>query len=434
MLTGWGRYKKYNISMLKPKNLSNLQTILNNKIKSKNFIVRGFGRSYGDSSIGENVICLSNFKKKIQLDKKKKTVRCTSNVSIEELINFLLKKKLFIKVTSGTKYVTIGGSIASDIHGKNHHLEGSFCDHVMEIELMTVNGKIIKCSKKKNSKLFFATCGGMGLTGIILSAIINIKKIPSTKILQTTIKTNSLNETLKKFDEYKKSNYLVAWFDTNKTGKELGRAIIYLGEHVNSSKKISKNFNFSIPFVFPNFFLNSFIFKMLSQIFFFITPNFKKELIDIRKYFYPLDNIRNWNNLYGNNGFVQIQFLVNEKKALNNIKKLLLFFQDKKQVSFLSTIKKMGKKNQNYLSFPNKGYTITFDIKVNKNLHLFYAELEKILLSMKATIYLTKDSLMTKKFFLKSSKNFVKFINVKKKYDPNFLLTSFQSKRIGLDR
>ena len=347
---------------------------------------------------------------------------------------FFTKKKLFIKVTSGTKYVTIGGSIASDIHGKNHHSEGSFCDHVTEIELMTVSGKIIKCSKNKNSKLYFATCGGMGLTGIILSAIINIKKIPSSKILQTTIKTNSLNETLKKFDEYKKSNYIVAWFDTNKKGKELGRAIIYLGEHVISSKKMSKNFNFSIPFIFPNFFLNSFIFKILSQIFFLITPNFKKELIDIRKYFYPLDNIKNWNKLYGNDGFVQIQFLVSEKKALNNIKKLLLFFQDKKQVSFLSTIKKMGKKNQNYLSFPNKGYTITFDIKVNKNLSLFYAELEKILLSMKATIYLTKDSLMTKNFFLKSNKNLVKFINVKKKYDPNFLLSSFQSKRIGLDR
>jgi len=172
MINGWGKYGNYETKLYKPKTINAIKKKIN-KSFTDSFICRGLGRSYGDSSINNKIINLSNFKKKIQISKKKKEITCSSNFSIKELLPILLKENFFLKVTSGTQYVTIGGAIASDIHGKNHHMDGSFCDYVNEIQILLANGKIIKCSKTKNQKLFFSTCGGMGLTGIILSAKYN---------------------------------------------------------------------------------------------------------------------------------------------------------------------------------------------------------------------------------------------------------------------
>ena len=168
-IEGWGRYGNYETKIYRPKTINEIKNKLSNS-SIDTFICRGLGRSYGDSSINNKIINLSNLKRKLRISKKKNEIECTSNFSIKELLPILLKDKFFLNVTSGTQYVTIGGAIASDIHGKNHHKDGSFCDYVNEIEILLANGKIIKCSKNKNPKLFFSTCGGMGLTGIILSA------------------------------------------------------------------------------------------------------------------------------------------------------------------------------------------------------------------------------------------------------------------------
>ena len=432
MINGWGKYGKYKVKLYKPKTIDLVKEILK-KSHSETFICRGLGRSYGDSSINSKIINLVNIKKKFEISKKKNEITCTSNFSIKELLPILLKENFFLKVTSGTQYVTIGGAIASDIHGKNHHQDGSFCDHINEIEVMLANGKIIKCSKNKNRKLFISTCGGMGLTGIILSAKIRLSKIPSSFIKETTIKSNSLKETLDYFKKYNHKKYIVSWIDTNAKNDNLGRGIIYIGEHIKkTNNNSSKHNSFRIPFNFPNFLLNNFLLKLLSKVFFLKSLKFKDDIVEMEKYFYPLDNIEDWNKIYGKKGFVQIQILVSNKNVIKNLKKIILFFQKKNQVSFISTLKKMGKKNKNLLSFPEEGYTITFDIKNNTNLKIFYQELEGILIKMNAKIYLTKDALMTEKYFNKTYLNKKKFLQYKKLYDPHFKFTSNQSKRLGI--
>jgi decaprenylphospho-beta-D-ribofuranose 2-oxidase len=432
MINGWGRYGEYKIKLYKPKNIN----LIKKKLKSSlldTFICRGLGRSYGDSSLNSKIIDLTNIKKKFQISKKKKEVVCSSNLSIKELLPILLKENFFLKVTPGTQYVTIGGAIASDIHGKNHHNDGSFCDYLNEIEILLADGKIIKCSKTKNKKLFLSTCGGMGLTGIILSAKVQLLKIPSSFIKETIIKSNSLKETINYFKKYNHKKYIVSWIDSSEKKNNLGRGIIYIGEHTRLNKEyFLKHRSLNLSFNFPNFFINNFILKMLNKIFYFKNSKFKEQIVDIKKYFYPLDNIRNWNKVYGKKGFVQIQILVSNKNLIKNLTKILLFFQQKNQVSFVSTLKKMGKKNKNLLSFPAEGYTITFDIKANKNLKIFYQELEEILIKMNAKIYLTKDALMSKKYFEKTYINKNKFISYKKIYDPKFKFHSYQSKRLGL--
>ena len=242
-----------------------------------------------------------------------------------------------------------------------------------------------------------------------------------------------MKENINYFKKYNHKKYIVSWIDSSEKKNNLGRGIIYIGEHTRLNKEyFLKHRSLNLSFNFPNFFINNFILKMLNKIFYFKNSKFKEQIVDIKKYFYPLDNIRNWNKVYGKKGFVQIQILVSNKNLIKNLTKILLFFQQKNQVSFVSTLKKMGKKNKNLLSFPAEGYTITFDIKANKNLKIFYQELEEILIKMNAKIYLTKDALMSKKYFEKTYINKNKFISYKKIYDPKFKFHSYQSKRLGL--
>jgi decaprenylphospho-beta-D-ribofuranose 2-oxidase len=434
MINGWGKYSKYKTRIYKPQNISLIKKKLKNS-PTDTFICRGLGRSYGDSSINDKIIDLTNIKRKFQISKKKREIKCTSNLSIKELLPILLKQNFFFKVTPGTQYVTVGGAIASDIHGKNHHIDGSFCDYVNEIEIMLANGKIIKCSRTKNQELFFSTCGGMGLTGIILSAKIQLLKVPSNFIKETIIKSNSLKETVSLFEKFNHKKYIVSWIDSCGKKHNLGRGIVYIGEHTKvKSENFSKHRSFNLSFEFPNFFLNNFTLKILNKIFFFKSLKFKERIVEIKKYFYPLDNINNWNKIYGKSGFVQIQILVSKDNIIKNLKRILLFFQKKKQVSFVTTLKKMGKKNNNLLSFPQEGYTITFDIKNNTHLKTFYSDLEKILIKINAKIYLTKDTLMSQNYFEKTYLNKNKFIKNKKIYDPKFKFRSYQSKRLGITR
>jgi len=431
-MSGWGRYGNYKTKVYRPKTIDEIKKKLNDS-SVNTFICRGLGRSYGDSSINDRIIDLSKLIKKLKISTKKKEIECTSNFSIKELLPIILKEQFFLNVTPGTQYVTIGGAIASDIHGKNHHKDGSFCDYVSEIKMLLANGKIIKCSKTKNKKLFFSICGGMGLTGIILSAKIQLLKIPSNFIKETIIKSTSLKETLNYFKQYNQKKYLVSWIDTNAKKGNLGRGIIYIGEHIEyKNDSLVKHNSLKIPFNFPNFFLNNFFLKLLSKIYFLKNLKFKERIVELKKYFYPLDNIENWNKIYGVLGFVQIQILLRNQNAAINLKKIILFFQKKNQVSFVSTLKKMGKKNKNLLSFPDNGYTITFDVKNNANLVIFHYELEKILKKMNAKFYLTKDALMTKEYFQMNCSNISKFIRYKKIYDPKFKFTSYQSKRLSI--
>ena len=230
--------------------------------------------------MADNIISLKNYKKVFNFDKNKGIIECASNYSLGELIKYILEKGWFFNVTPGSKFVTIGGAIASDVHGKNHHLDGSFSNYVISLKIITAEGKLYNCSKDENSQLFQATCGGMGLTGIIVSAKIQLLKVKSKFINTHIVKTKNLNETIYKFKELNDNKYLIAWIDMTAKNEARGRSIIFIGNHSdNGDLKFEEEKKISIPSKFPGFILNKYTIKLFNKIYYHfinITKNLNK--------------------------------------------------------------------------------------------------------------------------------------------------------------
>ena len=226
-LSGWGRYPRINAKVNSPLTIIELK-----KIIKKKSIARGNGRSYGDSSISKSsTICMKRFNNILEFDKKTGLLVVESGVLLSDIIDRFLPKGWFPKVTPGSKYVSVGGMVACDVHGKNHHKDGSFGKYIKWLEIITTNGKVKRCSKKNNSKLFNWTIGGMGLTGVILSVAFYLRPIKTSWIKQKTIPTNNIDHTIEIFEKNLNSTYSVAWIDCLSQGSGLGRSLVMLGEH-----------------------------------------------------------------------------------------------------------------------------------------------------------------------------------------------------------
>ncbi len=429
---GWGNNISISANIFYPQNDLEIIKILKNK-KIKKILCRGNGRSYGDNNLNSNMILLTKYKKKLKIDKKKKLLDCTSNYTFREISEILIKKGLFFNVTPGSSSVTIGGAISNDVHGKNHHIDGTFTNYLREMTLITPEGKILTCSKKKNKELFEATCGGAGLTGVITSVKIDLLKVKSKNIDVSISTTLNLRDTIKKFKELKNQKYLVAWMDTINT-KNFGRSIIISGTHSNDNNfNTKRKIMFSLPRIFGKIFLNNFFIKIFNNFYFFINKNKKNVKQDYNDFFYPLDKITNWNKFYGSKGFTQIQILIpNKNNTLLVARKVFSFLNKNNIYSYLTTLKEFGKSNSNFLTFPEKGLTITLDIPISKNLINVYPILEKVLLKYKVKIYLAKDSYMSKNFFNKTYHRLNKFLKIKKLIDKNSKFSSIQSRRLGI--
>ena len=230
---GWGKYPVVDANILKPYNIQNCAVSL----EKNSFIPRGLGRSYGDSSLSSNVMDMLSLDKYIEFDEITGVLSCYSGVSFNKIINDFLPRGWFLPVSPGSSFVTVGGAVASDVHGKNHHISGSFCNFVKSIDLLLGNGELVTISENQYQDLFRATCGGMGLTGVIISVSFQLIRINSNVINLRTIKTANIDEALDVFESYKKSQYTVAWIDCLAKGANLGRSIISVGEHASEGPK-----------------------------------------------------------------------------------------------------------------------------------------------------------------------------------------------------
>jgi decaprenylphospho-beta-D-ribofuranose 2-oxidase len=431
-LTSWGQYPKIKAHVEMPSNTSALRNIIK---LSTEIIPRGNGRSYGDSSLGFHVVSSLARDHVLNLNREKQTIKVHSGVSIEQLLHYLIPRGYFLPVVPGTKHITIGGAVASDIHGKNHHKAGTFTEHVQKISLILSNGEQVTCSREVNSDLFYATCGGMGLTGYIDEVEFSLKLISSNQIDQITHKSKNLDELLDLFDLYQNKEYSVAWIDCLARGSAQGRGVFFAGEHKCGSDAMifkSKPYVFSVP-TMPNWFLNSILVRLFN--FFYYHKNFRKistQTVGIDSFFFPLDGIKHWNNLYGKNGFTQFQMVVPKDKGREAIKQILSKVSEKKNVSFLAVLKLFGPKNDNYLSFPIEGYTLTLDFKISPHLFFFLEELNEIVMTFKGRVYLAKDASLSKQeFHAMYEKNIQQFQDVRVKFNA-MKFSSVQSRRLGL--
>ena len=405
-ITNWGNFPVVEKEI---KSEDSLQKIKDFVLSHKEVIARGNGRCYGDASLGENIFSPKRLNKFIGFDKIEGVLECEAGVLLSDILEISVPQGYFLNVTPGTKFVSVGGAIASDVHGKNHHSEGCFSEYVLEFKLMKENAEVITCSREENTEDFWATVGGMGLTGIILSAKIKLKNIETAYIRQESIKADNLDEIFQLFEESEGWLYNVAWIDCLQKGENIGRSILMRGYHALREElppKLHKNplknprkIMPTIPFYFPSWVLNSFTIKIFNWLYY--NKQTKKSVegfVHYEPFFYPLDVINEWNKIYGKKGFIQYQMVIPKEKGKEGMRKILETIADSGNGSFLAVLKLFGKNNPKaYNSFPMEGYTLALDFKVNDKLKYLVEELDKIVEEFGGRIYLTKDSMSNPK-------------------------------------
>ena len=430
-LLSWGNYPKVDNTVYKFDVQETLQQIIN---EHDELIAYGNGRSYGDSALSKNLIYVKPYNYFLDFDNESGILHCQAGVLLSEILEVFVPRGWFLSVTPGTKLITVGGAIASDVHGKNHHVVGSFSDCVVEFQMVLPNGEVIICSHEENSVFFKATCGGMGLTGVIQDAKIKLQSINSSIINQVTIKTKNLKETFEAFEQYKGYTYSVAWIDCLAKGDSLGRCLLMIGEHANDGNFVydSKS-KASIPFEFPSFALNNFSIKAFNFFYYAKSKDgVSKQKVGINNFFYPLDAIGSWNRIYGKNGFTQYQFVLPLEKSYEGLEKILAKIANSGKGSFLAVLKLFGKGNANWLSFPMEGYTLALDFKIEPGLFELLDGLDKIVLEHGGRFYLAKDVRVSKETFEVGYKEIDKFRELREMYKMDKKFNSLQSKRVRI--
>jgi decaprenylphospho-beta-D-ribofuranose 2-oxidase len=430
---GWGRYPVVDAEISSP--LADASAIAP-LVKQAQYpiIARGMGRSYGDSSLSHRMIDCCGLNVVQTFDDQAGVVRCGAGVTLSKLLTLIVPKGWFLPVTPGTKFVTVGGAIASDVHGKNHHLEGCFSEYVDTLDLMLAGGEIVTCSRSQRSDLFHATSGGMGLTGIIIEATLRLKPIRSTLVEQTTFKAGNLEEALLLFGAHHGATYSVAWIDCLAVGAAMGRALLMLGEHSeNGGMVLREKRPLSVPFDFPTQTLNRFSIKIFNWLYYHrVSGKRSLQQVHYEPFFYPLDTIHHWNRLYGKRGFVQYQFVIPKVSGLEGLTALLTKIVGSQRGSFLAVLKLFGQENVNLLSFPMEGYTLSVDFKLDDGLFDLLDELDAIVLDHGGRIYLAKDARMKEATFKRSYVRWEQFEEVRLRYGAYGKFASLQSQRIGL--
>lgn len=401
-ITNWGNYPIIEAQEIQPTSITDFHQFIENE---DILIARGNGRCYGDASLQNNIVSTKRWNHFLNFDRENGILECESGVLLSEIIEVIIPAGFFIMVTPGTKFITVGGAIASDVHGKNHHKEGCFSEHLIHFELMTASGKILKCSREENTELFWATIGGMGLTGIILSASFRLKRIETSYIRHEAIQAKNLDEIYKLIDESESWTYTVAWIDCLQKKNSLGKAIMLRGEHALISElsekqkkeplKLPKKKNLNIPFYFPGFVLNPLTIKIFNWLYFNKQINKKVSgITDIESFFYPLDAVANWNRIYGKKGFIQYQFVIPRENGKEGMSKILETISKSGNGSFLVVLKLFGENNpEAYNSFPFPGYTLALDFKLNDKLPELIDKLDSIVEEYGGRIYRTKDAM-----------------------------------------
>lgn len=430
-LYGWGRYPRVDADVLYPKGLADLKIV--NALRSP-LIARGLGRSYGDSSLSNCVVEMNQLNRFIEFDASSGLLTCDAGVSFAEILEVFVPQGWFLPVSPGTRFVSVGGAIASDVHGKNHHVDGTFGQHVLRIGMILGNGEQVDASPIENADLFYATCGGMGLTGTIVNATFRLKPILSNQITETVIKTPDLEAVLSAFEDNQSATYSVAWIDCLATGKDLGRSLLMLGEHEKSGRLIvPKNNAITVPFDMPAKLLNRHTVKAFNAFYYNRVRNKRQtRTVYYEPFFYPLDKLKNWNRLYGQPGFVQYQFVLPKQTGFVGLRMILEQISASGRGSFLAVLKAFGPANQNLLSFPMEGYTLALDFKLEPEVFELLDDLDQLVLGFGGRVYLTKDARMSEETFKVSYPNWQRFEELRDRYQALGKFASRQSKRLGL--
>ncbi|HSK61918.1 MAG TPA: FAD-binding oxidoreductase [Actinomycetospora sp.] len=413
---------------------------------SRGVIARGLGRSYGDTAqnAGGLVLDMTARDRIHAVDAETGLIDLDAGVSLDRLMRVALPFGLWVPVLPGTRQVTIGGAIANDIHGKNHHTAGSFGDHVVSMDLMLASGEVRRLEPDgPESELFWATVGGIGLTGVILRATIRMTKTETAYFVADTERTADLDETIERFSDGSDEayDYSSAWFDSISTGAKLGRAALGRGSLARLDELPAKlrrdplKFDaptlVDLPDVFPDGLANKLTFSVIGELYYRKTRNKRGQIQNLTAFYHPLDLFGDWNRAYGSQGFLQYQFIV-PLAAEAEFRAIVRDIAESGHVSFLNVFKKFGEGNRAPLSFPMPGWNICVDFPIVEGLGAFCRSLDERVLAMGGRLYTAKDSRTDHDTFAAMYPRLDEWRKIRDAADPDGVFASDMSRRLRL--
>ncbi len=445
VLTGWGRIDPTAAEVAEPEDRNEVAGLLQAP-PARGVIARGLGRSYNNAAQNDGgmVIRMTRLNRIISLNRETGVVTSEAGVSLERLIRLALPAGWFVPVSPGTRQVTIGGAIAADVHGKNHHRAGSFAPHVLWFDLLLPGGEERHVTPGSDPELFWATAGGMGLTGVITQAAVQLKKVETSKVAVDTIRTADLDETMACLaDADNRYGYTVAWLDCLASGAHLGRSVVTNGDFACVSDLPAKDRHDPLAFspvarlrapaACPPGLINRHTVALANEAWYRKTPRRREgELQSIGAFFHPLDGIRNWNTVYGPGGFRQYQFVV-PSGAEATLRQILERISAARAPSFVTVLKRFGPGDDGYLSFPIPGWTLALDFPARTpGLEGLLRRLDDQVVTAGGRVYLAKDSRVSPAVLAEMYPRLPDFRKLRGALDPAGHLVSDLSRRLGL--
>ena len=398
-LSGWGRYPRRECR------LANLrrEDQFPGQFGTGSLIARGNGRSYGDAALNpELTLSMLAMDRLLSFDEESGVLDCEAGVLLADLLSTFAPRGWFPPVVPGTALVTVGGMIAADVHGKNHHRDGAFGNHVESFRLATGDGEVLNCSRDDNAELFRATIGGMGLTGVVLSASFRMVRIESEVLRTETLATRDLDATMDTLAASDDSRYSVAWIDGSARGGTLGRGLVSRGEfavpeaipaRVLARSRSAPQRQLPVPVLPLSLALNALSVRSFNSLYHRVGARQSgSRLVHYRSFFFPLDRIQGWNRLYGHRGFVQYQCVLPTSQSPQGVRAILERLEASGHIAYLAVLKLLGPQGEGLLSFPMAGHTLALDFPMRPDTLDLLDSLDEITAAHGGRIYLAKDA------------------------------------------
>jgi FAD/FMN-containing dehydrogenase len=441
-LAGWGRYPVAEELCARPERRREVFEAFEDR-GSDSILPYGLGRSYGDAALndGGRAILTRRLDRMLDFDPETGWLRCEAGVSLDEIVETFLPRGFFPPVVPGTKFVTVGGALGCNIHGKNHHVDGCWGDHVRRVELLTGSGEVVVCDREREPELFWATVGGMGLTGTVLSMEVELTPVSSGAIEMESIRVENLDEFFEVSDESGDFTHTVSWIDCVKSGDAMGRGVFMRGRHAPAAThhapgpldriaELAMRLADGRPFE-SNLLLNRATIALFNEAFFRKEPaGLTQKTVAIDPFFFPLDAVEHWNHIYGSRGFLQYQCVVPEREA---IREILEIISDSSMASFLAVIKEFGDRSHGGLSFPEPGITLALDFpNFGEPLLEMLDRLDEIVVAAGGKVYLGKDARLDRETFRRMYPEWEEWKAVRDQWDPDGVFASDLGRRLGL--
>ena len=434
-LTSWGRNKYAEMTVYRPERNAHIATAVLGG-GSNGTIAHGHGRNYGDLSIcsGGTAIMTTRLDRILEFDETTGTIALEPGVTFKDLFHFVSERGFLPPVTPGTAFVTLGGGVATDIHGKNHDRDGSLGHHIEWLDIVLADGTTTRASATERPTLFAATIGGCGLTGVISAIGLRLRRQRANAVETREYRVRDLDHFFELMSEYRNSStYTVGWVDALQKGRSLGRGIFQVAEPIYKPDLTFQKKNLSVPEIFPNRMLNRYFIGLFNALYYRRIPEQGCiRTIEYSAFHHPLDAINNWNRLYGSAGFFQFQCVLPDASSLTGVKTLLEQVATAGAASFLGVLKTLGMNGIGYLSFPQAGVTLSLDLPARPETMALLHALEATTLDHGGRLYLAKDAAMSPEGFAQMYPQLDSFRTVLEEFDPDGKFNSDMARRLKI--